>query len=51
MGASATKSFVRSGIFRYGLRNDILSRGQKTNSGGGAYNVQRPAPWFKGLNP
>ena len=39
MGASATKSFARSRIFRYGLRNDILSRGQKTK-----------APMVKGVN-
>ena len=36
MGASATKSFARSRIFRYGLRNDILSRGQRTKARGGA---------------
>ena len=34
MGASATKSFARLIIFMYGLRNDILSRGQKTKAGG-----------------
>ena len=36
MGASATKSLARSRIFRYGLRNDILSTGQKSKKGGGA---------------
>ena len=40
MFASATKSFAMSRIFRYGLRNDILSRGQKNKAGGG----------FRGLN-
>ena len=42
MGASATKSFERSRIFRYGLRNDILSRGQKTKAGGGSYSDPPP---------
>ena len=46
-GASATKSFARSRIFRYGLRNDILSRGQKNKAGG--MGVQHPSSWFKGL--
>ena len=51
MGASATKSFARSRIFRYGLRNDILSRGQKTKArGGGVHCTAPPPPWFKGLN-
>ena len=32
MGASATKSFARTRIFRYGLRNYILSRGGKNKA-------------------
>ena len=48
MGASATKSFARSRIVRYGLRNDILSRGQKPRQGGGR-TAPSPPPWFKGL--
>ena len=49
VGASATKSFVRSIIFRYGLPNDILTKGEK-KAGGGV--LQRPYPppaWTKGL--
>ena len=30
LGASTTKCFKRSCIFRYGLPKDILSKGQKT---------------------
>ena len=33
IGASATKSFERSRIFRYVLPKDILSKGQKTKAG------------------
>ena len=47
MGVFATKSFARSRIFRYGLRYNILSKGQKTKAGGGG--AQRPSSWFKGL--
>ena len=47
MGASATKSFARSIIFRYGLRNDILSRGQKTKARGGGIGI--PPQWIRGL--
>ena len=37
IGLSATKSWEKSGIFRYyGLPEDLLSKGQKT-TGGGAY--------------
>jgi len=39
MGASATKSFARSRIFRYELRYDTLSS-KKPRQGGA---------WFKGL--
>ena len=35
IGASAIQSFVRSGIFRYGLPNHILSLGAKNRGGGG----------------
>ena len=35
IGASATKCFEKSRIFRYGLPKDILSKGQKTKAGGG----------------
>ena len=34
IGASAIKSYVRSRIFRYGLRKNILSKGQKNKGGG-----------------
>ena len=44
MGASAKKSFARSRIFRYGLRRDILSRGQKPRQGGGNRNRPPPPP-------
>ena len=39
VGASATKSFVRSRIFRYRLPRNVLNKGQKTWEGEG---VQRP---------
>ena len=37
IGASATKKFAKSNIFRYGLPLDILSKRQKTT-------------WIRGLN-
>ena len=43
IGASATKRFARSSMFRYGL--PILSKRQKKGGGG----VQRPSPWVKGV--
>ena len=41
IGASTTKCFERSRIFRYGLPKDILSKGQKTKAGGGGVQPQR----------
>ena len=34
IGVSATKSWEKSRIFRYGLPKDFLSKGQKTKGGG-----------------
>ena len=47
IGASATKSFAGSRIFRYGLPKDILSKVQKTKGGGRT--APPPPPWVKGL--
>ena len=35
IGASATKSWEKSRVFRYGLPEDILSKGQNNTGGGG----------------
>ena len=40
------KVFAGSRIFRYGLRNDILSRGQKNQGGGEG----PPPPMVYGVN-
>ena len=44
---SATRRFARSRIFRYGLHEDILSKGQKTKGGWG---LKVPPPWIIGLS-
>ena len=41
IGASATKRFLGSRVFRYGLSQDILSKRQRSKGGRG---VQRPPP-------
>ena len=46
IGASATKGFARSRLFRYGLPYNISSKGQITKTGRGE---QCPSPWVKGL--
>jgi len=46
IGASASKRFARSRIFRYGCLKIILSKRQKAREGG-AYSA--PPPWFKGF--
>ena len=50
IGASAIKSWEKSRIFRYGLPEDFLSKGQKTTEGGGggAYAVQPPPHGLEG---
>jgi len=47
IGVSATKSFARSRIFRYGLPKDILSKGQRTKEGWLC--TATPLPLVKGL--
>ena len=44
IGASATKCFARSRIFKFGLTEDILSKGQKTKEGGGLQDPPPPPP-------
>ena len=48
IGASATKSFARLRMFRYGLLKDILSKGQNTKGGGGR--TAPPPSWIKRLS-
>ena len=43
---SATKSWEKSRIFRYGLPKDFLVKGKKPQEGGGAYSA--PPPWLRG---
>ena len=49
IGASATKCFESSRIFRYGLHKDIVSKGQKTKGGGGRTAPPPLFPWVEGL--
>ena len=46
IGASATKRFARSRIFRHGCLMIILSKGKKKGKVG---RTAPPPPWFKGL--
>ena len=39
-GVSATKSWEKSRIFRYGLPEDFLSKGQKTKGGRTAHGLE-----------
>ena len=43
---STTKSWEKSRIFRYGLPEEFLSKGQKTTGRGGR---TAPPPWIRGL--
>ena len=50
IGASATKWFARSRIFKYGCLKIILSIRQKAREGVGyVHCAAPPTPWFKGL--
>ena len=50
IGASATKRFARSRIFKYGCLMIFLSNREKEGIGRSVQRPPPPPPWFKGLN-